>query len=74
MKLGIGNKKYKIRFKYIDTGRVTIKNVYADSEEEAMTLFKEEYKKYCINVITITREPTTESNREARRRYRTKLL
>lgn len=56
MKLGTGNKKYKIRFKYLDTGRVTIKNVYADSEEEAMTLFKEEYKNYYINVITIIEE------------------
>lgn len=56
MKLGTGNKKYKIRFKYLDTGRVTIKNVYADSEEEAMKLFKEEYKNYCINVIAIIEE------------------
>lgn len=56
MKLGTGNKKYKIKLKYLDTGRVTIKNVYADSEEEAMSLFKEEYKNYCVNVISIIEE------------------
>lgn len=56
MKLGKGNKKYKIKFKYLDTGRITIKNVYANSKEEAMKLFKQEYKNYCINVITIEEE------------------
>ncbi len=64
MKLGTGNKKYKIRFKYLDTGRVTIKNVYADSEEEAMSLFKEEYKNYCINVISIIEEDSQMSEEE----------
>lgn len=56
MKLGTGNKKYKVRFKYLDTGRVTIKNVYANNEEEAINLFKKVYKNYCINVIAIIEE------------------
>lgn len=52
LKLGDGKNKYKIKFKYIETGRTTIKNVYADSIEEAMKLFNEEYKDFKIEIIS----------------------
>lgn len=53
MKLGTGNKKYQFKFKYINTGRTTIKNVYADNEAEAIKTFNEEYKDYEIELIAI---------------------
>ena len=53
MKLGTGNKKYQFKFKYINTGRTTIKNVYADNESEAIKTFNEEYKGYEIELIAI---------------------
>ena len=53
MKLGTGNKKYQFKFKYINTGRTTIKNVYADNEAEAIKTFSEEYKGYEIELIAI---------------------
>ena len=53
MKLGKGKNKYKIKFKYLKTGRISIKNVYADNIEEAKTLFDEEYKNYKVEVINI---------------------
>lgn len=52
MKLGSGKNKYKIKFKYIENGRITIKNVYADSTEEAMKLFNKEYKDFKIEIIS----------------------
>jgi len=53
MKLGNGNNKYKIKFKYINTGRTSIKNVYADSKEDAMQLFNKEYINYSIEIISL---------------------
>lgn len=53
MKLGIGNNKYKIKFKNLETGRVSIKNVYADNIEEAKRLFAEKYKNLDIAVLKI---------------------
>lgn len=53
MKLGYGKNKYKIKFKYIETERTTIKNVYADSIEEAKRLFDNEYEDYKIEIINI---------------------
>lgn len=53
MKLGTGNNKYKIKFKYIETGRISIKNVYADNIEEAKRLFAEKYKDLNIEVLKI---------------------
>ncbi len=53
MKLGTGNKKYQFKFKYLNTGGTTIKNVYADNEAEAIKTFNEEYKVYEIEVIAI---------------------
>ena len=51
MKLGTGNNKYKIKFKYKENSRIAIKNVYADSLEEAKTLFKEKYMNYNVEII-----------------------
>lgn len=53
MKLGTGNNKYKIKFKYKENSRIAIKNVYADSLEEAKILFKEKYKDLDIEVLKI---------------------
>lgn len=53
MKLGTGNKKYKFKFKYIDYGATSIKNVYADTEAEARNLFDTEYKNYNIEILEI---------------------
>ena len=53
MKLGIGNNKYKIKFKNLETGRVSIKNVYADNIEEAKRLFNKEYENFDIEVLKI---------------------
>ena len=51
MKLGTGNNKYKIKFKNLETGRVSIKNVYADNIEEAKRLFNEKYINYNVEII-----------------------
>lgn len=51
MKLGNGNNKYKIKFKNLETGRVSIKNVYADNLEEAKRLFNEKYINYNVEII-----------------------
>ena len=53
MKLGTGNNKYKIKFKYKENSRIAIKNVYADNIEEAKILFKEKYKDLDIEVLKI---------------------
>lgn len=53
MKLGNGKNKYKIKLKYIETGRITIKNVYADNLMEARKLFNKEYQDYQIEIIEI---------------------
>ena len=53
MKLGTGNNKYKIKFKYIETGRISIKNVYADNIEEAKRLFNKEYESFEVEVLKI---------------------
>lgn len=53
MKLGTGNKKYQFKFKYLNTGRTTIKNVYADNEAEAIKIFDEKYGGYEIGLIEI---------------------
>lgn len=56
MKLGTGKNKYKFKFIYEMTNRTTIKNVYADTIEEAKKLF-EEYYKDCLDVriLSITK-------------------
>lgn len=51
MKLGDGKNKYKIKFKYSNTGRIAIKNVYADNLMEARILFNEEYQDYQVEII-----------------------
>ena len=48
-KLGNGNIKYQILFIYELTNRKSYKFVYANSEEEAIKLFNEEYKD-CLDV------------------------
>ena len=55
MKLGLGNgnNKYKFKFEYIETGRKAIKNVYADTQEDAKELFENEYKDYNIKLLDI---------------------
>ena len=53
MKLGTGNNKYKIKFKYKENSRIAIKNVYADNIEEAKRLFNEEYENFDIGVLKI---------------------
>ena len=54
MKLGDGNFKYKIKFKYKDTFRFAIKYVYADCYNDAMTLFNEKYKDLDIEIISVS--------------------
>ena len=53
MKLGTGNNKYKIKFKYKENSRIAIKNVYADNIEEAKRLFNKEYENFDIEVLKI---------------------
>ena len=53
MKLGTGNYKYKIKFKYKENGRIAIKNVYADNIEEAKRLFNKEYESFEVEVLKI---------------------
>ena len=43
MKLGNGMIKFKFKFVYKSTGRVAIKYVYADTLEEAKSLFSKVY-------------------------------
>lgn len=53
MKLGNGNNKYKIKFKYTNTGKTSIKNVYADDKMEARILFNKEYRDYQVEILSI---------------------
>lgn len=53
MKLGTGNNKYKIKFKYKENSRIAIKNVYADDIEEAKRLFNKEYESFEVEVLKI---------------------
>lgn len=53
MKLGTGNNKYKIKFKYKENSRIAIKNVYADNIEEAKRLFNKEYESFEVEVLKI---------------------
>lgn len=53
MKSGTGSNKYKIKFKNLETGRVSIKNVYADNIEEAKRLFNKEYESFEVEVLKI---------------------
>lgn len=53
MKLGTGNYKYKIKFKYKENSRIAIKNVYADNIEEAKRLFNKEYESFEVEVLKI---------------------
>lgn len=53
MKLGTGNKKYKFKFKYIDYGATSIKNIYADTEAEARNLFDTEYKNFKVEILEV---------------------
>lgn len=53
MKLGNGKNKYTVKFKYSNTGRITIKNVYADNLMEARILFNKEYQDYQVEIIEI---------------------
>lgn len=56
MKLGEGKNKYIIKFEYLDNGRKTIKNVYADTAVEALDLFEEYYKDYNIEILEVRGE------------------
>lgn len=49
-KLGIGIKKFKIKFQYTDTKRTAIKYVYADTLEEARKIFNNYYKNYKVEI------------------------
>ena len=51
MKLGNGKNKYTIKFRYSRTGRIAIKNVYADNLMEARILFNKEYQDYQVEII-----------------------
>ena len=55
-KLGEGNIKFKFKFRYIDTKRISIKNVYANDFFEALKLFNDFYKEYKIEIINLERE------------------
>lgn len=48
MKLGTGSINFRIKFVYEIINRISVKNVYADTEE-AVKLFCEEYKD-CKNI------------------------
>ena len=53
MKLGNGNCNYVFKCRYKNTGRTSIKNVYADTYEEAKELFEKEYKGYKIEMLQV---------------------
>lgn len=53
MKLGNGNNKYKIKFKYSENGRIAIKNVYANNLMEARILFNKHYKDFQVEILEI---------------------
>lgn len=53
MKLGNGKTKYKVKFKYSNTGRISIKNVYADDKMEARILFNKAYRGYQVEIHEI---------------------
>lgn len=46
-------KKYSISFIYLDLKSNGRKYIYADSEEEAINKFNEEYKKYNVKILGI---------------------
>lgn len=46
-------KKYSISFKYLDLQSSSRKYIYADSEEEAINKFNEEYKNYNVKIMGI---------------------
>ena len=45
--------KYKIKFKYLDSGRSSFKYIYANSQEEAISAFEEIYKMYFVEITSI---------------------
>lgn len=51
---GIGNKKYKFKFEYKNTKRITAKNIKADNLEQARKLFTEIYKDYNVEILEIS--------------------
>ena len=53
MKLGNGSTNYVFKFRYKNTGRTSIKNVYADTYGEAKELFNKEYKGYKIEILQV---------------------
>ena len=46
-------KKYSISFKCLDLQSSSRKYIYADSEEEAINKFNEEYKNYNVKILRI---------------------
>lgn len=60
MKLGNGKNRYTIKFKYSKTGRIAIKNVYADDLMEARILFNKEYQDYQVEIIGLGQEVTND--------------
>ena len=56
MKLGNGRIKFKFKFIYESTNIIAIKYVYADSLEEAKTLFNEKYSDYLdVSILEINK-------------------
>ena len=53
MKLGNGNNKYKIKFRFSENGRIANKNVYADNLMEARILFNKHYRDFKVEILEI---------------------